>query len=190
MSALADLDDAELVVRARDGEDVAAFEELVHRHRDRAYRVALRITRHPGDAEDVAQEALVRAWRSLPRFRGDARFSTWLYRIVTNLALNRVDRRRGVTAEIPDTAVRSDDPAVRTEDAERLSAALAALERLSAEQRACYVLREMEGLSYEELAEVLDTSVAAVKSRLFRARQELTAALARYDAVGQEEAAT
>lgn len=188
--ALADLDDAELVVRARDGEDVEAFEELVHRHRDRAYRVALRITRHPGDAEDVAQEALVRAWRSLPQFRGDARFSTWLYRIVTNLALNRVDRRRGIAAEIPDTPVRSDDPALRTEDAERLSAALAALEQLSAEQRACYVLREMEGLSYEELAEVLDTSVAAVKSRLFRARQELTAALARYDADAQEEDAT
>jgi RNA polymerase sigma-70 factor (ECF subfamily) len=189
VSVFADLDDADLVVRARDGEDVEAFAELVHRHRDRAYRVALRITRHPGDAEDVAQEALVRAWRSLPGFRGEARFSTWLYRIVTNLALNRVERRpRVADVELPDTAVRSDDPAARTEDAERLTAALAALEQLSPDQRACYVLREIEGLSYEELAEVLETSVPAVKSRLFRARQELTAALARYDAVGREEA--
>lgn len=190
VSVMTDLDDAALVARARDDDDVAAFEELVHRHRDRAYRVALRITRHPGDAEDIAQEALVRAWRGLPDFRGDARFSTWLFRIVTNLALNRVARRREhASDEVPEPAEPTLDPAARTEDAERLGAALAALETLTPDQRACYVLREIEGLSYDELAEVLGISVASVKGRLFRARQELTAALARYDAAATQEGA-
>jgi RNA polymerase sigma-70 factor, ECF subfamily len=178
--------DRELVARARAG-DTAAFEELVRRHRDRIYRVALRVCRHPADAEDVTQEAIVRAWRGLGTFRGDAEFTTWLYRIVTNLALNRVTRRREhATERVPEPAGPGEalDPARRAEDRERLDAALAALDTLTAEQRACYVLREVEGLTYEELAEVLDISVASVKGRLYRARQDLVAALERYDATG------
>lgn len=178
--------DRELVARAR-ADDPAAFEELVRRHRDRIYRVALRVCRHPADAEDVTQEAIVRAWRGLGTFRGDAAFTTWLYRIVTNLALNRVTRRREhATERVPEPAGPGEalDPARRAEDRERLDAALAALDTLTAEQRACYVLRELEGLSYDELAEVLDISVASVKGRLYRARQDLVAALERYDATG------
>lgn len=178
--------DRELVARAR-ADDPAAFEELVRRHRDRIYRVALRVCRHPADAEDVTQEAIVRAWRALGTFRGEAAFTTWLYRIVTNLALNRVSRRREhATERIPEPAGPGEalDPARRAEDRERLDAALAALDTLTAEQRACYVLRELEGLSYDELAEVLDISVASVKGRLYRARQDLVAALERYDATG------
>lgn len=178
--------DRELVARAR-ADDPAAFEELVRRHRDRIYRVALRVCRHPADAEDVTQEAIVRAWRALGTFRGDAAFTTWLYRIVTNLALNRVTRRREhATERVPEPAGPGEalDPARRAEDRERLDAALAALDTLTAEQRACYVLRELEGLSYDELAEVLDISVASVKGRLYRARQDLVAALERYDATG------
>ncbi len=179
-------DDAELVARARDGEDLAAFEELVRRHRDAAYRVALRICRNGADAEDVTQEALVRAWRSLGAFRGDARFSTWLYRIVTNLALNRVTRRReDATAEVPEPPGGSElDPALRAEAGERLEVVVEALDALTPDQRACLVLREVEGLSYEELADVLDTTVQAVKGRLFRARSEIAAVLARYDDAG------
>jgi RNA polymerase sigma-70 factor, ECF subfamily len=174
-------DDAELVARARDG-DVAAFEELVRRHRDVAYRVALRICRRPAAAEDVAQDALVRAWRALSEFRGDARFSTWLYRIVTNLALNEVTRRREVGSEPPEQAAPAvDDPAARTEEGDRLGTVLDALDALTPDQRACLVLREVEQLSYEEIAEVLDVTVPAVKGRLFRARQELASALADYD---------
>lgn len=180
--------DAELVARAQ-ADDAAAFEELVRRHRERIYRVALRVCRHPADAEDVTQDAIVRAWRALGGFRGDASFTTWLYRIVTNLALNRVTRRREHAAERvpePPGAGAALDPARRAEDRERLDAALAALGTLTAEQRACYVLREVEGLSYEELAEVLDISVASVKGRLYRARQDLVAALDRYDATGDD----
>jgi len=182
--------DLDLVVRAREHDDVAAFEELVRRHRDRAYRVALRVCRDPTAAEDVAQEAFVRVWRGLHGFRADSQFSTWLYRIVTNLALNRVTRRReDPTGDVPEPAGRHLDPAVRAEDSERLGTALQALDALTPEQRACFVLREVEGLSYEELAEVLDTTVAGVKGRLFRAREELATALRAYDTGRTEEVA-
>lgn len=182
------LADEELVAQARSGEDVGAFEELVRRHRDRAYAVALRICRNPSDAEDVAQEAFVRAWRALPGFRGDARFSTWLFRIITNLALNRVTRaREQPVAEVPDRGNAELDPARRAEDRERLAVAVAALDQLTPDQRACFVLRELEGLTYEELADVLGTSVQAVRGRLFRARAELARVLADYEAAAQPE---
>jgi RNA polymerase sigma-70 factor (ECF subfamily) len=186
--SLAECSDAELVLRARDRGDGAALEELVRRHRDAAYRVALRICLDPVDAEDVAQEAFVRAWRALPRFKGESAFSTWLYRIVTNLALNAVTRRRPAQPLDDERgAVRHDaphaelDPARRVQDRERLAAVAAALAALTPEQRACWVLREVEGLPYEELAEVMGLTLAAVKGRLFRARGELAAALASYD---------
>ncbi|HWB71439.1 MAG TPA: sigma-70 family RNA polymerase sigma factor [Egibacteraceae bacterium] len=179
--------DDELVARARDRGDVPALEVLVGRHRDAAYRVALRICLNAADAEDVAQEALVRAWRSLAAFRGESSFATWLYRIVTNLALNRMARRReDATAEPPEPPGPDQDPARRVEARERLAVAVAALTRLTPEQRACWTLREIEGLSYEQLAQVLGLTVPAVKSRLFRARAELSAALARYDRAAQE----
>jgi RNA polymerase sigma-70 factor, ECF subfamily len=172
------------LVRAAQDDDVVAFEELVRRHRDLAFRVALRICRDRSDAEDVTQEAIVRAWRALDGFRGDARFSTWLCRIVTNLAINRVTRARRHAREVPDAGTRSADPAERTVDAERLDLALRALDALTAEQRACFVLCEIEGLSYDETAQVLGVEIAAVKGRLFRARQDLAATLARYDGTG------
>ncbi|MDP8970096.1 MAG: RNA polymerase sigma factor [Actinomycetota bacterium] len=184
---LEELPDDELVVRARDRGDPGALDALVRRHRDTAYRVALRVCLNPADAEDVAQDALVRAWRSLPAFRGESSFGTWLYRIVTNLALKRVSRRReDAVAEPPEPPGPDLDPARRVEERERLAVAIAALQRLTPEQRACWTLRELEGLSYGQLAEVLGLTVPAVKSRLFRARSELAAALARYDRVGQE----
>lgn len=156
----------------------------MRRHRDTAYRVALRICLNPADAEDAAQEALVRAWRALPGFRGDAAFSTWLYRIVTNVALSTVKRRREQpTGELPEPAGPDLDPATTAEGRERLAAAGAALAALTPEQRACWVLREVEGLAYDELADVLGLTLPAVKSRLFRARSEITAALERYERV-------
>jgi RNA polymerase sigma-70 factor, ECF subfamily len=183
-AGLAGCDEVELVQRARDGE-VAALEELVRRHRDTAYRVALRICLNSADAEDAAQEALVRAWRALPRFRGEAAFSTWLYRIVTNVALSTVRRRREQpTGELLEPAGPDLDPATAAEGRDKLAAAWRVLATLTPEQRACWVLREVEGLSYDELADVLALSLPAVKSRLFRARSEISTALDRYERVG------
>lgn len=127
----------------------------------------------------------MRAWRSLDRFRADAAFSTWLYRIATNTALKRMARRRDVpVAEPTDRAVAEHDPAQRVEQQERLEVAMRALGTLTPEQRACWVLRELEGLSYEELADVLGLTIAAVKGRLFRARSDVAEALSRYDRSG------
>jgi len=170
--------DAHLVQWAQDGYD-EAFELLVRRHRLRAYRVALRLTGSPADAEDVAQDAFVQAWRSLHRFRRDAAFTTWLYRIVTNVALNRVQRQR----ETPhDVTVLEQRPTLETP--EQVSEANEALERLQSaltalpfDQRAPLVLHALEGCSYEEVADILRITVPAVKGRLHRARRDLARAL-------------
>ena len=171
-------DDAALVRWSQQGHE-DAFEELVRRHRDRAYRTALRLLGDRHDAEDVVQDAFVAAWQSLPRFRGDSAFSTWLYRIVTNAALNRAMRAREVptaTVEPPgDPRYDSADRVAQANaDADRVAAAVL---RLPFEQRAPLVLRTVEGCSYEEVADILGITVPAVKGRLHRARRDLAAAL-------------
>jgi len=166
------VDDAHLVTRARAGR-ADAFEELVVRHRDRVYRVALRMLGDAREAEDATQDVLLQAWRSLDRFRGDSAFSTWLHRITVNRCLNVQRARRPV--EPLDTDRPSRDPTVETAVESRLELddVRRAIAGLTPEQRAPLVLRELEGCSYEELADVLDCSVSAVKSRLHRARIEL-----------------
>lgn len=173
---LEDLADGHLVARAQAG-SLAAFEELVRRHRDRAYRVAYRMLGDRGDAEDATQDALVQAWRALPRFRADAKFSTWIYRIVTNRCLNaqRASRPTDALADVHEAPASRPDELVEAKV--RLEQVRLAIADLSAEQRSVLVLREFEGCTYEEIAEVLDLSVSAVKSRLHRARRELMAAL-------------
>ena len=132
------------------------------------------------DAEDAAQEALVKAWRTLSAFRGESAFSTWLYRIVTNHCLNVRDARRPMEA-LPEVLIdRDSDPPEALESSERLHALAQGLLELSAEQRAALVLRELEGLSYEEIAQVLGVSVPAVKGRIHRARLGLLEASARW----------
>jgi RNA polymerase sigma-70 factor (ECF subfamily) len=175
LSASEGVADEALVLWAREGHQ-EAFEELVRRHRDRAYRVALRLLGDPHLAEDVAQEALVAAWRALPRFRREARFSTWLYRIVTNTALNYSTRRREVATEVvelPETGqgAPADLVAEHNREVARIEAVIA---QLPLEQRAALVLRSFEQCTYEEVAEILGITVPAVKGRLHRARRELT----------------
>jgi len=166
-----------LVAAAQAG-DLQAFEALVRRHQDSAYRVALRMLGSKADAEDTAQEALVQAWRRLSTFRGESAFSTWLYRIVTNRCLNVRAARRPMEA-LPDVLMNRDgDPPEALERSERLHALAHGLLELSAEQRAALVLRELEGLSYEEIAQVLGVSVPAVKGRIHRARLALLEASA------------
>ena len=166
------VDDRILLEAARDG-DLDAFAVLVRRHHAAVYRVALRMLVSDADAQDAAQETFVRAWRGLGGFRGDSTVSTWLYRIVTRRCLDLIAVRR-ITEELADAeAATGDDPAERTEQRERLQAVLRAISSLPGDQRAVLVLREFEGLAYEQVADALRISVPAVKGRLHRARRAL-----------------
>lgn len=163
----------EQLVRAAVHGDVRAFEALVRRHQERAYRIALRMLGRPEAAEEAAQDAFVRAWISLGRFRGDSLFSTWLHRIVVNASLDAIATRRGDAPLSEEQVDVREDPARMAELHARVEAVKAAILRLTPDQRAALVLRELEGLSYEEIAAVLEISLPAVKGRIHRARLEL-----------------
>jgi len=174
----AGVDDAYLVRRAQEGY-LDAYAELVDRYSGLAYRVALRVLGNHHDAEDVAQEALVGAWQQLPNFRAQSTFSTWLYRIVTHRALNRVQRQHPSNSldVIGDVADACAGPAMRLERDLMKDAVTDAIQALPPAQRITVVLHHLEGLSYAEVAAVTDSSVAAVRSHLFRARRTLGVAL-------------
>jgi RNA polymerase sigma-70 factor (ECF subfamily) len=165
-----EVDDAILVQAAQRG-DVAAFEEIVRRHQAAVYRVGLRMLGSRADAEDVTQETFVRAWRGLGRFHAQNALSTWLYRIVTRRCLDTIAARR-TTDQLEEASVdpTARDPAAVVEQQARMEAVVRAVSDLPADQRAALVLREFEGLSYAELSEVLDITIASVKGRLHRAR--------------------
>jgi RNA polymerase sigma-70 factor, ECF subfamily len=173
-----DLGDDLLVERARGG-DLAAFETLVERHRATVFRVAARLVGNH-EAEDVTQDAFLRAYHRLGRFRGEASFRTWLLRIAHNSAMDALGRRRRqAESDDSDELERAPDvektrqPAERLERSERLRRLEGKLELLRSEHRTVLVLRDVEGLSYEEIAEVTDMPVGSVKGRLHRARDEL-----------------
>jgi RNA polymerase sigma-70 factor, ECF subfamily len=167
----ADADERALVERAR-GRDEEAFRMLVDLHRDHAYGLALRITRSAVDAEDVAQEAFVRAWAALPRFRGESRFGTWLHRIVARRALDRAETlrtRRGREADLEaadDAFVLPHEPgdALLARRLERL------MSQLSAPQRAVVSLFYAQDQSVEDIAAALAMPENTVKTHLARAR--------------------
>jgi RNA polymerase sigma-70 factor (ECF subfamily) len=165
------------VARAQRG-DRQAFRELVDRHRDRAYGLALRVLRSEADAEEVAQDAFVRAWMALPTFRGESRFGTWLYAIVMRRALDRaaaLKRRRGREVGLDATVEPAVDPAGAA-SAERARLALRMerlLDRLSEAQRAVVTLFYYEGRSVEQVATTLAMPVGTVKTHLSRARAAL-----------------
>ncbi len=169
-------DDSQLVRAAQVG-DLAAFEVLLRRHEARVYRVALRLLGDPDEAEDAAQEAFVQAWQALSMFRGASSLSTWLYRIVTNRCLNLLQARRPEEPLDERHEARTLDPAHAVETGGALATLRRAILELTPEQRGPLVLRELEGRSYEEIAEILEISVPAVKSRLHRARVELVVAM-------------
>jgi RNA polymerase sigma-70 factor (ECF subfamily) len=166
------LDDLTLVVRAQEG-DVRAFEALARRHQAALYRTAVRVTGDPAEAEDALQEALLDAWRHLDRFRGDAAFSTWMYRLVTNRCVAALRRRAAPAANAGDDVAARDSP----ERSALLDLELAALGRavqdLPDNLRVCWVLRELEGLGYAEIAEITGAGETAVRGRIHRARVQL-----------------
>jgi RNA polymerase sigma-70 factor, ECF subfamily len=160
-------DEADWLAAAQRGEPWA-LERLYHRHQSQVYSLCLRLLQRPDDAEDAVQATFVRAFRALPRFRGQSSPRTWLYRIATNEALSMLRRRRD-TPTLVEERVAAPDGAAGV--VERL-AVRAALARLTPEHRAILVLRLWEELSYEEIATVLSLSLPAVKMRLCRAREQ------------------
>ena len=180
-----DRDDLTLLRSHVEG-DPDAFSELVHRHRDRLWALALRTTGHPDDAADALQEALISAFRRAGTFRGDSQVTTWLHRIVVNACLDRLRRRQATaTFPLPDDDDRmpmlsspaSEDAAVASE---RRADVLGALRQLSDHQRAALVLVDMEGYSVEEAADILGCAVGTVKSRCSRGRARLVPLLTSY----------
>lgn len=195
-------DERALLDLSRSG-DLDAFEHLVRLHQDRVFNLAYRITGNHEDAADAAQEAFLRAYQALPRFRADAAFGTWLYRIATNAALDLVRRRPRVPpVDLPADGLPANRPSVgqpwgsdpsagypsashpsaegpeaaahRREVSRRVQAALAAL---PPEFRAAVVLRDLEGLAYEEVARILGVPTGTVRSRISRGREAMRALL-------------
>lgn len=165
--------------------DARAFEELVVSHQHRVFGVALRMLNNGAEAEEIAQETFLRAHGSLAEFRGDAKLSTWLYAIVSRLCLNRLasaDRRAIRSGEeallrVADTGSGPDANAERGE----LEAALhRAIADLPEERRVVVILRDLEGLAYEEIARALDLELGTVRSRLHRARMDLKDKMERF----------
>ena len=158
---------------------------LTRRHADAVYRVALSVTRDADLAEDVAQDALLKAWQALPSYRGEAPLKNWLLRITHNTAISALRRRRDVhidPTELPESAPSAHlapDPSVehRVEERASMDAFEAALDTLDDLSRSVVVLREVEGMSYEEIATVLEVPLPTVKTRLLRARRVLATAL-------------
>jgi RNA polymerase sigma-70 factor (ECF subfamily) len=178
-------DDISLVKRCQGG-DLAAYELLVGRYRQRVFNVVYGIVHNVEDANDLCQETFVKAWRSLGRFKGESAFYTWLYRIATNLGIDHLRRRAKQESVSFDDAIKSEDdaepemmaskialPSKETERTELRAAIEAAIAQLSPEHRAVIMLKEFEGLAYKEIAKVVGCSLGTVMSRLFYARQHL-----------------
>jgi len=189
------LTDEELVARARN-KDFGAFEELVDRYDDKIYRLAFRFVRNETDAKEIVQDTFLSVWRKLDTFKGDAQFGSWLYRVAANAALMRLRAQRRhpevSTEELPldyldnyghlptpgeNWAKRPDDELQSDELRRRIQQAVDELPEI---YRTVFLVRDVEGLSTEETAEVLQISVPTVKTRLHRARLALRDTISRY----------
>jgi len=177
--------DQQLVERVQRG-DKAAFDLLVIKYQRKIFRLLSRLVRDPTEVEDVAQEAFIKAYRALPNFRGDSAFYTWLYRIAINTAKNWLvsQGRRAPTStgtDIEDAETFDDGEHLRdlnTPDSMLLTRQVAdavnrAIEQLPEDLKTAIVLREIEGLSYEEIAETMNCPIGTVRSRIFRAREAI-----------------
>jgi len=182
-------DDDELVARSRRGER-DAYRALVERYQRRILTVVIGMVRNPDDAQEVVQETFIRAFRNLKNFKGDSSFYTWLYRIAVNLSIDfqRKDRKRS-TVEFDENAPPSSselglgsnnlgvDPFQQVRNRELVGKVFDAINDLTPDHRAVILLREVEGLTYEEISEVLGCSMGTVMSRLHYARKKLQARL-------------
>ena len=177
--------DAELIRRSKAG-DTEAFGELVTKYRTKIFSMVYSMVRDEHDARDLAQEAFVKAWKAIDRFEGRSSFYSWLYSLTMNVTIDflRVRRRRE-EVELNDAIPSSlPGPRVNCQHAEIQAQVNAALAKLSPEHRAVIVLKEVEGLRYHEIAEVLHLSVGTVMSRLFYARKHLQSLLRPFSSGG------
>jgi RNA polymerase sigma-70 factor (ECF subfamily) len=176
--------DVELVARAQEG-DEAAFEQLVRRHQRYVFNLAYRVLDDYAEAEELAQEAFVRVWRGLPGFRGQAQFTTWLYRIACNLCLNRLPRLRRELLQIEpleEVLVNPDPSPSDVYAAREMSAFLhTQLDRLPEKYRLVLTLRYLQHLSYTEIAAALEVPMGTVQTHLHRARRLLRERLRRWE---------
>jgi RNA polymerase sigma-70 factor (ECF subfamily) len=184
-----DAQDLAWMDRVKQG-DLAAFEALVEAHQARVIGTVVKMLGDDADAEDIAQQVFLRVWNSASRYEPNAKFTTWLFTILRNLVFNEMRRRKRhpsvpLEREEDDRPFQAEDansksPATALLDAEMQDAIQAAIESLPEVQRMAIVLRRYQDVSYEEMAKILDLSVPAVKSVLFRARTELREKLQRY----------
>lgn len=177
-------DAPQFVARLRAG-DPKAFEELVATYQHLVFGVAVRMLGNAAEAEEIAQEAFLRAHRALADFRGDAKLSTWLYAIVSRLCLTRLaSGERRMARQGEETLMRlantEGDPAAAVERSEVEAALHRAIAELPEERRIVVVLRDLEGLSYEEIAQTLELELGTVRSRLHRARMDLKDKMERF----------
>jgi len=186
----ADTSDLSLVQRVQRG-DKSAFDVLVRKYQHKVVKLVMRYMRDPADAEDVAQEAFIKAYRALPQFRGDSAFYTWLYRIAINTAKNAIVSRDRNPVEYDldlQNSEESYDMQGRLADTETPEALVLteeirtivnrAIDALPEDLRTAIVLRELEGMSYEEIAASMECPVGTVRSRIFRAREAIDRKLA------------
>jgi RNA polymerase sigma-70 factor (ECF subfamily) len=171
--------DSALVARARQG-DEAAFDGLYRRHRDQMYTLCLNLCGDREQAKDLLQETFVRAWRGLPKFRGQSSFATWLHRIAVNICRDAARKRRPLTSATAAAASPASDPDVTTVEQVR-----ATLSRLRAPHRMALVLRYNLSLSYQEIADLLNWSLPKVKVTLHRARAAFKTAYCEVDGIEQ-----
>ncbi len=178
------MNELELIQQLREGDELA-FKSLVGAYQDMVYNTALGIVQNAEDAEDVAQEVFIQVYRSIDQFKGDARLSTWIYRITTTKALDHIRSRRrkkrfafitslfGPNDELVHEPVDFQHPGVSLDRKEQAALLFQTINQLPDNQKVAFTLHKTEGLSYQEIADVMQLSVSAVESLLFRARQNL-----------------
>lgn len=177
--------DTELVARVQQG-DKSAFDLLVHRYQHRIIKLVGRYVREPADAQDVAQDAFIKAYRALPNFRGESAFYTWLYRIAINTAKNHLvaaarrpsdidlgSNEDGEQFEIEDLKATLETPERLLLTEEIRETVIDAIGKLPEDLRTAILLRELDGMSYEEIATVMACPIGTVRSRIFRAREAI-----------------
>ncbi|MBE5040370.1 RNA polymerase sigma factor [Ructibacterium gallinarum] len=178
-------DEKQLIQQAQQGNPVA-FEQLIAEHQKRIFSIAYRIAGNSDDAADMAQEVLVKIFKNINKFKGDSKFSTWIYRVATNTCLDELKRIRrhpsysldqeidteegSISAEIEDDAPTPEESAERKAVRDAVNIAIA---RLGDDHKKVIVLRDLQGFSYEEIAKIMNCSEGTVKSRISRARSQL-----------------